>query len=468
MRNNILPTPRLRQAFLAITALLLLCALNWGTLDFFWVPFILGFYIIALIKGFADPAFFSLIFFTFCLFRIQEFIPSLRPFQIPMTSALLGIVSLLYNSRLHRKDIYWRPEMTYFTLFFLHVSVGVLLAHDFNTAYYDWLKVFSKFPLIFFLITWSLQDKKDFKWLIIITIFCGTLIALIIIYNKLYGIGLIEGRAGVQAGKPTLLADPNDLAFTLLIPLSFSCAAFFSKSIPSSIRLLMLSSSILITSAIVSTQSRGGLLGLTGVLVYFFSRRFKSKILIILLGSALLIFFMPERQTWDEHGQLDESASGRIHAWKAAVNMAIHHPVFGVSLSGFIPHFHQYAIGPGNTSITAHSSWFLVLAESGFIGFILFVTCVYLSIKATYFSIQHIEALDETLYPQKPLYLIFSYGLFSSFIGYCISGSFLSQGFTWPIYILLALSVSLAYSTKKIINANKFNGSNPEISIRDK
>ena len=63
MINNIWLAERQGQTFIAITILLLLCALFWGTPIFFLVPFLLGFGSLLLIKGFADPSLFCLFFY---------------------------------------------------------------------------------------------------------------------------------------------------------------------------------------------------------------------------------------------------------------------------------------------------------------------------------------------------------------------------------------------------------------------
>jgi len=42
----------------------------------------------------------------------------------------------------------------------------------------------------------------------------------------------------------------------------------------------------------------------------------------------------------------------------------------------------------------------------------------------------------------------------SGLAGFCVSGSFLTMGFTWPIYIQLALCVGLAVYTRKRDLAN--------------
>jgi hypothetical protein len=35
--------------------------------------------------------------------------------------------------------------------------------------------------------------------------------------------------------------------------------------------------------------------------------------------------------------------------------------------------------------------------------------------------------------------------LLSGMVGFCTSGTFLTQGFTWPLYILMALTIALTH-----------------------
>ncbi len=449
-----------KQIVQAITILLFLVLLFWNSSSFLLMPFLIVLIPFALILGFSNPSYFCLIFLTFSLFRIQGLIPILLRLQIPFISAVLSLLSLVYNIILHKVKLFWRPEMTYFILFFIQVTIGVLLSYNFSEAIDAWTITFSKIAIIFFLIVWCIRTVKDFKLINIITILCGTIISLFTLYNKYNGLGLIaKTRATAFVNSDSYISDPNDLAFTLLIPFSFSCALFFIKSNHFLTRLIGLGSSLIVITSIIATQSRGGILGLVCVLIFFFGQRIKSIIPIIFLSISLVACFyfisnITERQTFNEQGQLDESSQGRIFAWKAAINMAIHHPIFGVGLSGFTPNFPKYALGSGNTGITTHSSWFLVLSESGFVGFFLFIMLIYMAIKNTYFAIKQIEVLN-AYKTQNSVLLTFSYGLLASFIGYCVSGSFLSQGFSWPIYILLPLSITLSYNVTKLLKSDK-------------
>jgi hypothetical protein len=97
-----------------------------------------------------------------------------------------------------------------------------------------------------------------------------------------------------------------------------------------------------------------------------------------------------------------------------------------------------------------HSTWFGVLAETGYVGLGLFLALVFITVRTLY---QVVNAL-------KPLYLnghcsavlyCSAKSVLAGLVGFIASGTFLTQGFTWPIYILLALSIAVQQQSKKIV-----------------
>lgn len=103
---------------------------------------------------------------------------------------------------------------------------------------------------------------------------------------------------------------------------------------------------VLIMMAILETQSRGGLLGIVGVLGVFAARRIQSKA--VLFGDGvvgLLGLFVAAgvggRQSGGaaEAGAIDESAMGRREAWIAAWRMAVGRPPTGVGFNRYVPNF---------------------------------------------------------------------------------------------------------------------------------
>lgn len=420
------------------------------------VPILLGLVPLLLYKGFSKPYVFCLVFFVFGVFRIHEVFPVLNPFKLIFIFTALGVLSVVCNLLLNRIEFYWRTEMTWFVVFFLFITAGVGLAFDFAVAF-DYWKGFCRIFIVFFMIIWSFENRKEFSSLMTVMVICGVIISLQTIYNKIYGIGLIEATRVGLGGKLSQLGDPNDLALILLIPFGFSCSALFTISKQISVKIAGFVSAIVIVQAIIATQSRGGLLGLASILIYLISTRVKSKLPIIIVCIVLPIILytvshIGHRSSGGAGQGLDDSFMGRVYAWQAAFNMALHHPFFGVGLNGFSSNYFQYHIFWDKTNHAVHSSWFGVLAETGFVGLFIFIYCIYLAGKSVRINIKEIEKIDEKDMPDKTVYRIYANGIFASLIGYCVSSTFLTQGFTWPFYVIFALSITLTHSLEKLLN----------------
>lgn len=450
--NRWLATRHGQSIFALLIIMLVYCAIQLSP-KLVIAPVLAGLVPVILYKGFFKPYIFCLGFFIFGVFRLHEVFPQMYAFKLPLIFSVLVSLSVFGNAFLNRIDLYWRREMTYFLIFFLFVTTGVLLAYDFNEAFQYWINVFSRIFIIFFMITWSFQNGREYSWLISVMISCGVIIAARTIYNKFNAIGLIEGTRVGLGGTFSMIGDPNDLACILLIPFGFACSVWFLKSNWIA-RTAGFISTISVFQAIVATQSRGGLLGLASIVIYFVSRRVKSIWPIIIICIVLPVFLytvshIGQRASGGAGQGLDDSFMGRIYAWQAAFNMALHHPIFGVGLNGFQTNYYTYHIFWDKTNHAVHSSWFGVLAESGFPGLFLFIFCIYLVVKSLRVNISKLETMDEAGMPEKSIYLILAHGIYASLIGFCVSSTFLTQGFTWPFYIIFALSISLTHNLEK-------------------
>ena len=74
-------------------------------------------------------------------------------------------------------------------------------------------------------------------------------------------------------------------------------------------------------------------------------------------------------QTFDQ----DMSAMGRINAWWFAWNLAQDHPITGGGFRTFTPELFQIYAPDPNHFVDAHSIYFEVLGEQGFVGLLLFL-----------------------------------------------------------------------------------------------
>jgi predicted Co/Zn/Cd cation transporter (cation efflux family) len=85
------------------------------------------------------------------------------------------------------------------------------------------------------------------------------------------------------------------------------------------------------------------------------------------------------------------------------------------------------------------------LGETGFVGLAAFVVMVVFTLRNALRSYAVLRQIRKTASGADELELIraFAFSLTSGIVGFCAAGSFLTQGFIWPIYILLGLSTAL-------------------------
>ena len=247
----------------------------------------------------------------------------------------------------------------------------------------------------------------------------------------------------------SVLGDPNDLSLVLLFPLSFAVALVLTARTGLLARLLGLAGAGMMIAAILATQSRGGLLGIVAVFGVFGARRIRSKAVLFgggavgLLGLSV-VAGVGGRQSGGatEAGAIDESAMGRLEAWTAAWRMAVGRPLNGVGLDCYVANFYYYSDWWEGFAKAVHSTWFAVLAEGGFPGFVAFVM---MCVRILRTAIVACNALGPAARGNQyePAGYAMAQAVLSGMAGIIISGTFLTQAFTWPVYILLALAAAL-------------------------
>lgn len=179
--------------------------------------------------------------------------------------------------------------------------------------------------------------------------------------------------------------NPNDLSLNLAlgIPLAFYIA--FDKSINRKAKYLQLLNYayiILAILAILLTASRGSFIATVPAIFYIIVslRRFNPFFgLLILIATSILIFIMlplvPQfnyhRLSTIPNSIIEGDLGGRIYIWNTTIDYFCKHPLIGTG-SGALP--------------SVHNVFLSVLAETGLIGFSLFVLLYFNSIYA---ALQH-------------------------------------------------------------------------------
>lgn len=200
---------------------------------------------------------------------------------------------------------------------------------------------------------------------------------------------------------------------------------------------------VLSVATVLGSYSRGAFLALSVMgLVIWMKGRHKAVagIVIAVVGVAALAF-MPdqwfERMNTIETYNSDESAMGRLNAWGMAFHLALDRIVGGGFMVYHPDVYARYAEDP-NRVLAAHSIYFQVLGEHGFIGLFLFIS-VGLTTWAT--ARRMIKSVQGD--PERQWLADLGSMVQVSLIGYAVGGAFLSLAyFDLPYY--LAAIVALA------------------------
>jgi probable O-glycosylation ligase (exosortase A-associated) len=203
----------------------------------------------------------------------------------------------------------------------------------------------------------------------------------------------------------------------------------------------MVGAMILCGFGVLGSQSRGALLAVAAMLVTFWikSRNKMMTALLIAVVVPAAIAFMPGK--WDERMQTienyeeDASAMGRINAWKMAINVANDRPLTGGGFEIYTGSvFARYAPNPTDVH-AAHSIYFAVLGEHGYIGLGLFLLLWFLAYREASWIISRAKKLEGWQWAADMAAMIQV-----SWVGYAVGGAFLSLSYyDVPYYLIVAV-----------------------------
>jgi probable O-glycosylation ligase (exosortase A-associated) len=286
-------------------------------------------------------------------------------------------------------------------------------------------------------------DEKQFRTLVIV-------VTMSVAFFSIKGgaFTLFTGGAYRVSGPPVgMLAGNNEAAvgFVMVIPYLYWMRQTTTRLW---LRHLLSVGIALSLLAVLGTQSRGALVAVVAMAAFL---GFKSKhpirvSLLLVVGLVLAVAFMPESWTtrMDTIGTYEEdsSAMSRLWTWTTLWNAAVDRPFVGAGFRAearFI--FERYAPLGGQwemfssleKSWVAHSIYFQMLGEHGFVGLTLFLALwgtVWVQAGRVRKQAQAVAALSTWL----PLLMAMTQ---VSLIGYATGGAFLSLAYLdLPYYLM--------------------------------
>lgn len=323
-------------------------------------------------------------------------------------------------------------------VFIAWMAVTTQFAIHPDTSWEMFLKAFKSLFMVLVAVA-LIQERKHihaFLWVLVLSL-------------SFYGIKgglftIVTGGGARVWGPPDSLVNGNNeiaVAFAMIVPLMFYLGTTLQKRWH---RFAMYGAILLTTVAALGTQSRGALLALVAMGgMMSLKSRYKWRLLLGAVIFGLVVLALMPESWWDRMAtirtyQEDGSAMGRINAWHTAVNIALDR-VFGAGFdTATVLVYDLYSPAKDRIPLVAHSIYFQVLGDHGFIGlalFLLFWLTTYLTANKIR---QDSEGIKELLWARDMSRMI-QVGL----IGYFVGGAFLSLAY-WDVpYFLMVLIVTL-------------------------
>ncbi len=362
-------------------------------------------------------------------------------------AAIIGgvtIISLLFTK--DSKNLPLTPVTGSFIAFVLWMNVTTILAiYPFDDVYEQWNKVM-KIMLMTFVTLMLIKTKKHVQFLIwIIVISLGY-------YGVKGGIFTITGGGvdTVLGPEGTFIGGNNEIALALImtIPLMHYLQTISQDA---RVRHALTATMLLCALAALGSYSRGALLAIATMgLFLWLKSRHKVRIgLLLLFAVPPAIAFMPDKwtermdtiKTYEEDG----SVQGRFNAWWMAYNLAKDRPIGG-GFEVITPElFYRYAPNPEDLH-AAHSIYFQVLGEHGFVGLGIYLLLGFLTWRTGSWIIRNTAQRPECRWASNLATMIQV-----SLIGFAVGGAFLSLlYFDVPYYLMGAMVATRVLVEKEL------------------
>jgi len=354
-------------------------------------------------------------------------------FPFAMIVAVVTLISLLISRE--PKKILWTRETVILLIFILWMVITTIFSVYPILAWPQLDKVV-KIQLMVFVTMMVMQTRERLNlliWVLTLSLaFYGVKGGIFTITNG--GIYHVRGPAGTFIGGDNEMG----LALVMTIPMLRYLQLIAPKVW---IRQAITAVIVLCALAAIGSQSRGAMVGMAAMGVFFWLKS-RSKLfttLLAVVAATLILMTMPkqwfDRMATIENYQQDASAEGRINAWKMALNLAKDRPLGGGFSTFQRGMFAVYAPDPDNVH-DSHSIYFEVLGEHGFFGLFLFLVLGLMTWRTASWIIKRARGDPENRWAADLAAMVQV-----SLVGYASAGAFLGLANFDLYYTLIAVVV---------------------------
>lgn len=370
--------------------------------------------------------------------RPDHFLPFIM--QLKLYSVVpfgLFFVSIFATTRIQNSEIVKSTTGKLLISFFLLASVSAFFAINKAMAWDMWRALLG-YLFLFFMVAKLCDDRRKLEWLFRIVI--GMHLWLIFQNPKL----ITDPNQRTYVDNVTFLGDGNDFSLSVVVALPM-CFYLFQSSKSTLGKVFYISAGIVLLGAVMGTQSRGGALAITAVVLFLWSISPRKAVGMAVISVGLVIVLAVASETYLSRMQTittyeqDGSAMGRIEAWKGGIKMANERPITGMGPGCFPIAFGSRYAPPGWPWLTAHSMYFLTLGELGYPGLLLLLSLLWTLFRRNQYLIK--VSLKDAV-PEQTAYRRLMIGVTGSLVGFAVGGAFLSVLYYPHLYVISGIIVA--------------------------
>ena len=366
-----------------------------------------------------------LVYVVLTIIRPQDYVPGLDLVPILPVVLMLAFGSWLIS----RDKTFQAPQFIILPAFLLILMISEV-ANGWTGGAVDELAKFGPAVIAFFVLGAACSTQKRVRTAMTVFVICAAVLALHGVEQAKTGMGWtgIPIGEGGRIQYVGIFNDPNDLG--LLFAATLPMAMFLGRRGAGAMRLAWLGAAALLLYGILLTNSRGAMLAVlvvAGCYVWY-----KRGIAVAgVLGIIGLTVMKLLSSRMDELDAGEESAAGRVDAWYAGLEMFRDNPIFGVGAGNFTEY----------NELTAHNSFVLVIAETGFVGFVLWLAFVGYGFWMMLTIVRHVRvpgkdaAVEADWATERQMALT----LLLSLCGLFASAFFLSRSYMIVMYLIAAM-----------------------------
>jgi len=392
----------------------------------------------------------------------------MQSFRFNLIFAVIALTLAVIKPQSKNSPFKVSPAVVLMSFLLLHGMLSIAFGYPDNSFNETLGLQFFK-SMVFCLVMFMFIENREHLHALFVTLALG-----LGFHGVLEGVKVIVTAGGYRiTGIDTSMMSDNNhfgVAMVMLLPILY----YLTKNSAQKMARIGFSLALFITGiTVLGTNSRGAViaLGFLGFL-FFLSSRNKLKVLLILAIPTVVFLFIAS-DSWfarmDTISQAGEDTSfmGRVVAWKISSAIALENPIFGGGFHAvqvqYIWNKFKYDQGflwlistpePTTRALAAHSIYFEILGDMGFVGLMLFVT-IFINAIRTGFQIRKLVLLS----PDRLKWAAdMANAVLLAILSYLVGGAAVSLAyFELPLMLVMLMEILRQYVLKEatIIEVNR-------------